>query len=84
MRILLVTDGQYVFAHIEGEGVAGPFSAVLTEDGQVRDVVINRYDPNGLPFNPVDCVGGRVHSVVNPLFPPSDLWADASQGGGDE
>jgi hypothetical protein len=24
--------------------------------------------------NPRACVGGRVHTVENPMFPPSDLW----------
>jgi hypothetical protein len=25
--------------------------------------------------NPRVCVGGRVHLVENPMFPPNDLWS---------
>jgi hypothetical protein len=25
--------------------------------------------------NPRACVGGRVHLVENPMFPPGDLWS---------
>ena len=71
---LLVTDGQYVFAHIEGMRPAGPFNANLTEDGQVANEETNRDDPYGVPFNPRECIGGRIHTVENPMFPPQELF----------
>lgn len=65
----LVTDGRYTFAH-GSWGIAGPFTPVLDDEGQVADVEANRNDPHGLPFNPRECVGGRVHTVENVMAPP--------------
>lgn len=74
-QMLLVTDGRYIWAHHLGMKV-GPLVARLTEDGQIADLEFNQSDPNGLPFNPENCIGGRVHTVENPMFPPSELFED--------
>ena len=79
---LLVTDGRYTWAHVErGKLPLGPFTPLLTEDGQVSNTETNGMDPTGLIFNPAACIGGRVHTVENPLFPPDELWALAIPDG---
>lgn len=67
---LLVTDGQYIFAHVGGKSY-GPFVAALTPDGQIKDVIANSNCPQGVPFNPKHCKGGKIHRVTNPIFPPT-------------
>lgn len=72
MKPLLVTDGTYVFAHHDGR-IMGPFSVRVTDSGQVADEEFNSSDPSGLPFNPRNCIGGRVHVVDNPMVLPDNL-----------
>lgn len=67
-RPLLVTDGRYVFAHHLGM-VFGPFVCSVTIDGQIANESANSSDENGVPFNPRECKGGRIHLVENPMFP---------------
>lgn len=59
---LLCTDGRYVFAHHLGR-LLGPFN-------YNRNADFNAADPYGVPFNPQACVGGKIHHVENPMFPP--------------
>jgi len=69
---LMVTDGHYIFAHHLGMHL-GPWVACLTKDGQIADEKFNEKDPYGVKLNPRDCVGGCIHTVNNPMFPPTEL-----------
>jgi len=70
---LLVTDGRYVFAYHMGMKL-GPFNlGIMSLDGQI-DQARNAQDPNGVPFNPEACIGGRIHTVDNPMSPPKELF----------
>lgn len=70
---LLVTDGHYIWLHHMDMKI-GPLVAHLTEDGQIAYPEKNAKDPHGVPVNPAGCIGGKIHTVDNPMFPPNDLW----------
>ena len=66
---IIVTRDGYAWIHFGGK-ISGPYVADLTPDGQIRDGATNASDPQGIPLNPIGCLGGKVHEVENPYLPP--------------
>lgn len=65
---LLVTtrEKQYIWMYHMGQGF-GPFN-------YPRSPEFDCSDPHGCPANPTECIGGQIHVVENPLFPPAELF----------